>query len=67
MTTSKVDVSDGYAKFYGIQSIHDLAARGNFRQVSICLKKGADPNEKAFPEDDKYVRTYVESVYEYAK
>ena len=55
MITRKKDVSKGYSEFYGLKSIHELASHGRYHEVSICLKKGANPNEKSFPEDDKHV------------
>lgn len=54
------DVSHGYSEFYGLVSIHTLASHGDHHKVSICLKKGADPNEKSFPEDDTFVRQVVD-------
>ncbi|DBA02265.1 TPA: hypothetical protein N0F65_007675 [Lagenidium giganteum] len=39
-----------------IENFHELAAKGLFHEVSICLKKGLDPNGRVFPEDDEYER-----------
>ncbi|KAH9145371.1 hypothetical protein AeRB84_010724 [Aphanomyces euteiches] len=55
--TSPVDVSDGYyedADPYVI--IHHACAKGKHHVASMYFKKGGDPNERCFEDDDVYER-----------
>lgn len=40
-----------------------LIARGDFHRVSICLKKGLDPNGIIFDDDDEYDRQDTPIMY----
>jgi hypothetical protein len=56
--TSYADISDGYLDGeLLIENFHELCAKGEFHKVSICLKKGLDPNGVNFDEEkDVYER-----------
>ncbi|KAF0691883.1 Aste57867_16967 [Aphanomyces stellatus] len=55
--TNPIDVSDGYyedADPYIV--IHDACAKGKHHTASLYFKRGGDPNEKCFEDDDVYER-----------
>ncbi|OQS04264.1 hypothetical protein THRCLA_03486 [Thraustotheca clavata] len=55
--TDAVDVSDGYIDIPDpMIIIHHACAKALHHTVSIFFKKGGDPNEKCFEEDDVYER-----------
>ncbi|KAJ0412104.1 hypothetical protein ATCC90586_004024 [Pythium insidiosum] len=55
--TSYADVQYGYLDAeLGIENFHELAAKGDVHRVSICLKKGLDPNGARFDDEDEFER-----------
>ena len=51
-----------FAEDYGLLNLNVVSSIGDFHRVRICLKRGADPNERCFEEDDPFVRCYRLSV-----